>query len=443
MEKPPPTEQKVLALYDYKARAMTELSFKAGDWITVEGQWDKIWWKGSVGDEVGFFPANYVAGLDKIKVEEEPEEDESKADWQDDEYFDSYATLTIHHQMLTDVLRTTCYQRAVEKFSHKIKGKIVLDIGCGSGILSIFTAKAGAKHVYAVDASDIIRIAARKVIKANGLENQITTIHGKIEEITLPVDKVDVIISEWMGTFLVCESMIDSVLRARQLYLKDDGIMMPSTANLFVCPLSNDQHYDNHVNYWKDVYGVDMSCLQDMAKETFFEKPTYTRCIDREELMSDKPAVAWHMDMGTATAEDLEKHLGAFECVINRTGRMHGFGIWFDTWFTGDSAKERANRDSSSDNSDGEYGPDEDSYSLILSTSPYHTDTHWKQVIFWLKTPIEVEKGAVIKGTLHVLRNEKWRRHFDCEFKFRVHTKTGSSEAVSEELTIFYNMWRG
>merc|ERR1712179_333770 len=102
--------------------------------------------------------------------------------------------------------------------------------------------------------------------------------------------------------------------------------MMPSTANLFVCPLTNDQHYQHHVDYWQDVYGVDMSCLSEMAKEHFFDKPTYSRCLDRDELMSDRPSVVWHLDMGSATSDDLENHVGEFECEINRTGRMHGIG---------------------------------------------------------------------------------------------------------------------
>lgn len=74
--------------------------------------------------------------------------------------------------------------------------------------------------VYAVDASDIIHLA-EKVVKENGLSDRVTLIKGKIEEIKLPVDKVDMIVSEWMGTMLICESMISSVLNARKLFLRE------------------------------------------------------------------------------------------------------------------------------------------------------------------------------------------------------------------------------
>ena len=75
-----------------------------------------------------------------------------------------------------------------------------MDVGAGTGILSIFAAKAGAKHVYAVEYANIAYHAI-KIIKDNGLEDKITVIKGKIEEIQLPVEKVDIIISEWMGYF--------------------------------------------------------------------------------------------------------------------------------------------------------------------------------------------------------------------------------------------------
>jgi predicted RNA methylase len=136
--------------------------------------------------------------------------------------------------MLQDVHRTSTYQKAINNVKD-IQDKIVLDIGCGSGILSTFCALAGAKHgmffnffsryeielfvVYAVDASDVIHLA-EKVVKENKLEHKITLLKGKIEDLKLPVDKVDMIVSEWMGTMLICESMISSVLNARKILLQ-------------------------------------------------------------------------------------------------------------------------------------------------------------------------------------------------------------------------------
>lgn len=95
----------------------------------------------------------------------------------------------------------------------------------------MFAAKAGAKHVYALDMSTIIT-SARQIVKDNGLDKQITLIKGKCEEIELPVKNVDIIISEWMGYALLYESMLPSVLHARDKWMSPDGIMMPDCVTI-------------------------------------------------------------------------------------------------------------------------------------------------------------------------------------------------------------------
>ena len=77
-----------------------------------------------------------------------------------DYYYNSYSSHHIHQEMLSDRHRTLTYQRAIEGNPEDFKGKVVLDIGCGTGILSIFAARAGAKHVYAIENAEIA-ISAR------------------------------------------------------------------------------------------------------------------------------------------------------------------------------------------------------------------------------------------------------------------------------------------
>jgi hypothetical protein len=109
-----------------------------------------------------------------------------------DYYFDSYAHHAIHEEMLKDEVRTRTYQLAILENRHLFRDKVVLDVGCGTGILSMFAAQAGAKHVYGVDCSSIIE-QARKIVARNGFGDRITLIRGKVEEIELPVQKVDII----------------------------------------------------------------------------------------------------------------------------------------------------------------------------------------------------------------------------------------------------------
>ena len=76
-----------------------------------------------------------------------------------DYYYNSYSSHHIHEEMLKDTSRTLAYQRAIEGNAADFKDKIVMDIGCGTGILSIFAARAGAKHVYAIDNAEIALFA--------------------------------------------------------------------------------------------------------------------------------------------------------------------------------------------------------------------------------------------------------------------------------------------
>lgn len=140
-------------------------------------------------------------------------------------YFNSYSSLHIHEIMLKDTVcgsrasfcvprkhnpndfllvvirwwllgtadavqvRTEAYRDAILRNAPLFKDKVVLDVGCGTGILSMFAARAGAKQVIGVDNSGIIDHAAN-IVAANGLDGVVTLIQGKIEDVKLPVDKV-------------------------------------------------------------------------------------------------------------------------------------------------------------------------------------------------------------------------------------------------------------
>merc|ERR1711971_1313190 len=173
-----------------------------------------------------------------------------------DYYFDSYAHFGIHEEMLKDEVRTLTYRDSMIMNKHLFKDKIVLDVGCGTGILSMFAAKAGAKKVFGVDMSGIVE-QARIIVEKSGFADKVTLIRGKIEEITLPVPKVDIIMSEWMGYCLFYESMLDSVLFARDKWLADDGMMFPDRATLYITAIEDRQYKDDKINWWDDVYGFD------------------------------------------------------------------------------------------------------------------------------------------------------------------------------------------
>ena len=157
--------------------------------------------------------------------------------------------------MLKDKVRTDSYRSAIENNDDAFKDKVVLDIGWGTGVLSIFAARAGAKHVYGVDNADIVHYA-REIVKVNGYQDKITIIKGKVEEIELPVEKVDIIISEWMGYFLLYESMMDTVLFARDKWLVKGGLILPDKCTMHIAAIEDAEYKTNKLRFWDNVYGI-------------------------------------------------------------------------------------------------------------------------------------------------------------------------------------------
>ena len=150
-------------------------------------------------------------------------------------YFNDYATLVQQQGMLQDSVRTSLYQFAMLENTADFAGKTVLDVGTGSGVLAIWAAMAGARKVYAVEATSMSQ-HARRLVAQNNLQDVVVVLEGYMEKIELP-EKVDVILSEWMGYYLLREAMFDSVLAARDAWLKPGGAMFPSHAVLRMAPL--------------------------------------------------------------------------------------------------------------------------------------------------------------------------------------------------------------
>ncbi|CAN6461935.1 unnamed protein product [Victoria cruziana] len=217
-------------------------------------------------------------------------------------YFHSYSHLGVHEEMIKDRVRTDTYRAAIMQHQSSIQGKVVMDVGCGTGILSIFCALAGARKVYAVDASEIA-IQANEVVKANNLSEKIEVLHGRVEDIEID-GEIDVIVSEWMGYMLLYESMLASVITARDRWLKPGGLILPSHATLYMAPVTHSERYKESIDFWRNVYGIDMSAMLPLAKQCAFEEPS-VEIISGENVLT-WPFVVKHIDCYVVTIQELE-----------------------------------------------------------------------------------------------------------------------------------------
>ena len=114
------------------------------------------------------------------------------------------------------------------------------------------------RQVYAVECSNIV-VQCRQIVKDNSLDDVIEVIQGKMEDIELDCEYVDVIISEWMGYFLLYESMLDTVLYARDKYLRPNtGIIMPDKAVLYITAIEDGEYKKDKIDFWDNVYVTDL-----------------------------------------------------------------------------------------------------------------------------------------------------------------------------------------
>jgi len=319
---------------------------------------------------------------------EETDEVHSKKETNEHEkqYFGGYSGLDIHEEMLKDRARTCAYRDFMYKNPALFKDKVVLDIGCGTGILSMFAARAGAKQVIGIDAADIID-HAREIVKANKLDHIVTLVKSKVEEATLPVDKVDIIVSEWMGYFLLFESMLPSVLFARDKWLVKggEGGVYPNKATMMIAGVETNEYQATKIDFWKDVYGFDMSCLQAAGSAV---KSTTAEAIDPTSLIT-KQALIKSLDMLVCKDEELD-FFSDFTIAVTKADVLGAFVVWFDCMF--------------------DYHCSEP---VVLGTGPHDTTTHWYQTLFYLERPLPVMEGDVITGKISASRGGDNHREYD------------------------------
>lgn len=279
-----------------------------------------------------------------------------------EKYLKAYGDVELQRIMVSDSPRTNAFHAAINEAVQP--GDVVLDVGTGTGILAMFAAQAGAKKVYAIDATDVSEIAT-ELVKANGMSDRIDVIHGRADDLQLD-QEVDVIVSEWLGHAAFTEGMLPAVLDARDHNLAPNGRMLPSRVRLLIAPLDDPILYNGEgPGFWRDrIHDLDLSSLQ--AIELLQGRVAQLK-VEQAGLLAPGQAIV-DIDLLTASAEEV-RFKGQLEFVPARDGVLNGFCMWFEA----------------------ELSP-----SVTLDTGPNCPETHWAQS-YMPFSPRPVRAGEQVK----------------------------------------------
>ena len=277
-----------------------------------------------------------------------------------------YAEFEVHRTMIRDQIRTEAFKRAIEAVVRP--GDVVLDVGAGSGVLSMFAARAGASRVYAVEQTSIA-VLAQELVAANGLSDVIEVIQGDVMDIE-PPGRVDVIVSEWLGGFGIDEGMLVPVIAARDRWLKPGGIMIPGSVTAWTA-LVRDRYLEETVEFLRD--------------QPVRPRP---RGPDREDGQRDlllghlpspcgrrrrsAPGRLWTTDTESVPFDEARS---PFEAEVELPVRAHGTANALALWFSAELAP-----------------------GIELSIGPGDPATHWGMTTAPLRSPVELAPGMVVRA---------------------------------------------
>lgn len=272
----------------------------------------------------------------------------------------NYSTLASQASMLQDSVRCEAFQRAITETV--TPGCAVLDIGAGTGILSMFAAQAGARVVYAVEQTRIAEVA-REIIEENGLRDQIIVMQNDMAALELP-EKVDVIVSEWLGGYGVDENLLPVVVLARDRWLKPGGKMIPSSVTALLAP-AFDAFLQRDVDFWRSYpYGIDFDLIGWSTARTF---RCFANHVTQKHLLCD-PKVMWEIDTMTYSHEDaIKPFICQLEFIADRDAEFNCLAAWFRAPLTEE---------------------------IVLTNGPSDPDTHWGRHIFPVGKIVSVAKGT-------------------------------------------------
>lgn len=221
-----------------------------------------------------------------------------------------------HLHYVADSHRLAQYETAIARAIRP--GDVVVDLGCGTGVLGLLCLKAGAARVYAIDSSVMLGVAEQALQRA-GYADRTVFLHGKAHQVELP-ERADAVICDQVGYFGFDYDILASLRDARRRFLKPDGRLLPQRIDLQLAAIESE------------------SCRAPADGWAAPKVPSEYHWL-RENAINAKHAVGLRKENILASAwlgpidlanDEADFHAWSVEWTIERDGMLHGIAGWFD-----------------------------------------------------------------------------------------------------------------
>ena len=278
-----------------------------------------------------------------------------------------------HFDMMNDVVRNDIYLEAIKLAVQK--DDLVLEIGTGSGLLSMMAAENGAGQVISCESSEPIAKVAEKIIKTNKLQNKINVVNKKSNDLIVGKDlprKADIVISEILSAEFVGEGVRSSILDANKRLLSNQGKMIPESGNIKIALLSENKEISQKVSV-SNVNGFDLTEFNSMKGNKF---PLH---LNQPPKLLSETINAFNINLYEQSK--IENKEVIFDIRANSNGVCIGLIQWIGINVFNN---------------------------IKYENTPGKISSHWPTPIYLFDKPAEIIKGQIIKVQAFLSEDSVW-----------------------------------